>query len=72
VERRQLEQPGTPHVCQHKARDLLSFVVVPRHGSRGWAMKSCTLMNPLEAQAVCRLGLLPGCRDEDVLDKFSR
>jgi hypothetical protein len=41
----------------HRAGDLLS-VAVPRYGSRAWTMRGCTLVDPLGAQAVCRLGLL--------------
>jgi hypothetical protein len=67
----QLEWPGTPYVCQHGARDLLS-VVVPQYGSCGRSMRSCTHVDPLGTQAVCWPGLLPGCRGKDVLGKFSR
>jgi hypothetical protein len=66
----QLEWPGTPHMCQHGAGDILSFVV-PQHGSHGRPMRSCMLVDPLGAQAVCRLGLLLGCHDKDVLGEFS-
>jgi hypothetical protein len=57
-------------VCQHRAKDVLSIVVL-RHGSCGRQMSSCTLMDPLNAQEVHRLGLLPGCHGEDVLGEFS-
>jgi hypothetical protein len=67
----QLEWPGTLHVCQHGAGDLLS-AVVPRHGSSGQPMRSCMPMDPLGIQAVCRPGLLLGCRGEYVLGKYSR
>jgi hypothetical protein len=68
---RQLERPGTPHLCQHGVEDRLP-VVVPRHGSRGWPMRGYTLMDPLGAPAVCRPELLSGFRGEDVLGKFTR
>jgi hypothetical protein len=68
---RQLEWPGTPHMCQQGAGDILS-VVVPQHGSHGRPMRSCMLMDPLGDHVVCRLGLLLGCHDEDVLGEFSR
>jgi hypothetical protein len=67
---RQLEWPGTLHVCQHEGGDLL-LVVVPRHGSHGRPMRSCTLVDLLGAHAVRQLGLLLGCRGKDVLGKFS-
>jgi hypothetical protein len=57
---RQLKQPGTPHVCQHGAGNVLS-VVVHRHGSCGWPIRSCTLMDPLSAQAIHRLGSFQDC-----------
>jgi hypothetical protein len=45
---RQLERPGTPHLCQHGVEDHLP-VVVPWHGSRGRPMSGCTLMDSLGA-----------------------
>jgi hypothetical protein len=48
----QLERPGTPHMCQHRAGDLLS-IVVPRHGSCGLPMRSCMLVDPVGSQSVC-------------------
>jgi hypothetical protein len=46
--------------------------VVPQHGSRGRPMRSYTLVDPLGAQAVCRLELLPRCSGQDILGKFNR
>jgi hypothetical protein len=66
----QLLRLGTPHLCQHEARDLLP-VVVPRHGSCGRMTRDCTLKDPLGIEAVCQPGLLLGCPDEDVLGKFN-
>jgi hypothetical protein len=40
VEGRQLERPGTPHLCQHGAGDLLP-VAVPWHGSCGRPTRGC-------------------------------
>jgi hypothetical protein len=53
----QLEWSGTMHLCQHRAGDLLP-VDVPRHGSRGWPMRGCALVDPLGIGAMCRPGLL--------------
>jgi hypothetical protein len=64
----QLEWPGTLHLCQHGARDLLP-VAIPRHGYRGWPMRGCTLMAPLGLEAACQLGLLSRWHDEYVLGK---
>jgi hypothetical protein len=68
---RQLKHPGTLHLCQHIAENLLP-VVVPRQGSCGRSMRGCALMDQLGAQVVCRPWLFLGCYGEDVLDKFSR
>jgi hypothetical protein len=67
------------HVSRKQILMLMTFdkkdillVVVPRHGLRGRSMRSYTLMDPLGAQAVRRLGFFPGCRGKDVLGEFSR
>jgi hypothetical protein len=67
----QLGLPGTPHLYQHGGGDLLP-VAVPGHGYRGWPTRGYTLIDPLGAQAVRRLGLLSGWCGEYVLGKFSR
>jgi hypothetical protein len=67
----ELEWLGTPHLCQHGARDLFP-VVVPRHGSCQLPMRGCVLMDPLGAQAIRRPGLLSGCCGEDVMAEFSK
>jgi hypothetical protein len=58
-------------MCQHGPGDVLS-VAIPQHGSHGQSIRSCTLMDPLGAQAVHQLGLFLGCRGKDVLDECSR
>jgi hypothetical protein len=68
---RQLEWPGTLHLCQHGARDLLP-VAVPWHGYRGWPIRVCKLVDPLGAEAIRRLGVLSGWHGTYVLGKFSR
>jgi hypothetical protein len=67
----QLEQPGTPHLCQYRVGDLLP-VVAPWYGYCGRPMRGFTLMDPLGAQAVRRPGLLSGWHGKYVLGKFSR
>jgi hypothetical protein len=40
---------------------------VPRYGYSSWLTDSCTILDPLGAQALRRPGQLSGCGSEDVL-----
>jgi hypothetical protein len=55
---------------QHGARYILS-VPIPRDGPLVWPMRSCTFLEPLSTQAICRPGLFSGGHGEDVLSKYS-
>jgi hypothetical protein len=56
------------HVNWDSVRDgyILSSIV-PRYGYSKRPMSSCTVLDPLGAQAVHRPGNLSGCGGEDVL-----
>jgi hypothetical protein len=56
---RQLEWPGTPHLCEYRVGDVLP-VVVPPHSSHGRLMRGCAFMDPLGIKAICRPGFLSG------------
>jgi hypothetical protein len=42
---------------------------VPRYGYSRWLTISCTVLDPLGTQVVCRLGHLSGRGGEDVLNE---
>jgi hypothetical protein len=48
------------------ARDVLSSTV-PKYDYSRWPTSSCTILDPLVAQAIRRPGHLSGCDGKDVL-----
>jgi hypothetical protein len=62
----QLEQRRTPALRLPGARYVLSSTV-PIYGYSRWLISSCTILDPLGAQAVRRPGHLSGRDGEDVL-----
>jgi hypothetical protein len=62
----QLGQRQTPYLCQPGVGYILSSTV-PKHGYSRRPTSSCTVLDLLGAQAVCRPGHLLGRGDEDVM-----
>jgi hypothetical protein len=62
----QLERHRIPDLRQPSARYVL-FSTVPRYGYSSRLMNSCTVLDPLGAQAIRRPGHLLGWGGEDVL-----
>jgi hypothetical protein len=56
----------TPYLRQPGVGYVLSSIV-PRCDYNRWPASSCMVLDPLGAQAVCRLGHLSECGGEDVL-----
>jgi hypothetical protein len=63
---RQLGWRRTPNLRQLGARYVLTSTV-PRYGYSSQPMVSCTVLDPLGTQAICRPGHLLGHGGDDVL-----
>jgi hypothetical protein len=66
----ELGRPDRPHTIQHGARYIL-LVPIPRDGPHVRPMQSCTFLEPLSTQAICRPGLSSRGHGEDVLGEYS-